>query len=634
MKNRDGMHKKLSHKVHDNPSEESIVQEKNHFTDSFENNEDLWSYIGFHRPIAGFFYNLPFLFISLLVGIVLSSWFLQYLYPFPEAIGYKTVPIGIFALMFEAFDLGTANILNRFIGETNVKNPNKMLKYIQYFIWYQMFTGLIQVTFISVYTLFVIPNSQLGYAAWILLIYSTRQYPGMLGIFKGVIDTLQQYNKSTILSFVSGEIFQRITEIGFVLYFRYYGITHPAIGEIMGIAIGSIIGTYVDDFFAMILSAYFFQKVLKPYGFSVKDCFRIDFDIKIVKECLSWGIRSGIPSLLWGIVTYMELIFWLTYVPQYTTFKALFDVAGWFSGILGWNLSMGGAISEAYFNGKKELSRFYVGQWWKYTGLIQCLMIAVICVIVSMLHPIFIFMNLEYQLLAIPFIIPRVIREIQQPYNNISMNILANTGHVTFQMITNIVETSLSLIGWIMYIPILNLPNKYGILVVMWLLPCGELPAIITKIVLQYWYIHKNILKLKIPFYQTFIAPGISAFIYLIVGLLYSNLVFSPMNNNFGTLIALISAILFLIIFMGIFVYFPLTALLGGWDDDSLVVFRLATKISGPSKGISALLNSLLNKSAQKSKLHNKYKYDAKQAFKEIKELMELKKSIIESNKK
>nr|MDO8115778.1 hypothetical protein [Candidatus Sigynarchaeota archaeon] len=236
--------------------------------------QELWENIGFHRSIAGMFFQLPFTLISAVLGLALMSIVYTYLYPFPESNGYSAAATGFFGLMFYTFDLGTANIISRFIGETNIKNPAKMVQYVQYFIWYQMITGLVQTTAISVFAMFIVPRTQLAYTVWIMVIFSTVQYPGFLGIFRGVLDTLQQFHTVTILNFIAGEVFQRVTQIGFVIWGRWWGMADPAIGDIMGIAIGSVIGTYVDDFIATAVSAHYFTKIMSRYGFSARDCFR------------------------------------------------------------------------------------------------------------------------------------------------------------------------------------------------------------------------------------------------------------------------------------------------------------------------------------------------------------------------
>ncbi|MHA1370284.1 MAG: hypothetical protein ACTSRA_11285, partial [Promethearchaeota archaeon] len=369
-------------------------------------NQELWENVGFHRPLAGFFYNLPFYLMTIIIGLAFTSFIWKLLYPFPESMGYRAAATGIFALFFQVFDLGTANIMNRFIGESNIKNPRKMLGYIQYFIWYQMITGLIQTTTVSIYALFFVPAGQLAYAAWIMLIYSTTQYPGFLGVFRNTLNSLQQFNKTAILNFISSELFQRVTEIIFVLLGRHLGARDPAIGEIMGITYGSVVGLYIDDFVATAFSAHFFQKVMSAYGFSVRDCFRHDFNRRMMIECLTWGVRSGLPNIVWGVQLFIALMLWLIYVPQYTTYTALAGFAAGIGGLVGWTLNLGGSISEAFFNEKKMLAQYIISQAWRYTGLIQCFIFSILLLVIMVMEPVLRLIGLDYYLLSIIFILP------------------------------------------------------------------------------------------------------------------------------------------------------------------------------------------------------------------------------------
>ncbi|MHA1369347.1 MAG: hypothetical protein ACTSRA_06495 [Promethearchaeota archaeon] len=586
---------------------------------------ELWENIGFHRPLAGFFYNLPFYLITLIIGIAAIGLIYNLLYPFPESIGYRAAATGIFGLFFYSFDLGTSNLLNRFIGEANIKDPRRMVQYIQYFIWYQAITGLIQTTSISLYALFLVPKGQLAYTVWIMLIYSTVQYPGFLGIFRGVMNTLQQYNKTAILNFISGEFFQRITEITFVLLGRWYGRMHPELGEIMGIAIGATIGLYIDDFIATAVSAYFFQKVMGNYGIRVRDCFYHNFDRELVKTCLIWGLKSGLPNFFWALESYITLILWITYVPQYTTYAALASFGGSIGSLMGWTLDLGGCMSEAFFNGKKRLAQYYLSQAWRYTGMIQCVVFSLLLNILLVLEPVLLFLGLEYYILSVIFVLPKMVRDTQQPYNNFAETTTTGTGHINFQMGIDIYEASMAILSWFIFIVWLRVPQRFGLIAIAWLIPCGEMPAIVSKVAITYVYIHKRILKLKIPWYQAFIAPMITTTIIFAFGFAYVQFIFIPVNDSFGTLIALIPTVLIFIVITPFFIYFPITALLGAWDDQSLEILKKATKMSGMGKFFSLPMYKMLLFISKKSKLHGKFSIDDSDAIKEARELMIIK---------
>ncbi|MHA1791878.1 MAG: hypothetical protein ACTSVI_04480 [Promethearchaeota archaeon] len=585
---------------------------------------ELWENIGFHRPLAGFFYNLPLYLITMVIGIAFTGFMFSLLYPFPESLGYKTAATSLFGLFFQAFDLGTSNIMNRYIGESNIKNPKKMVQYIQYFIWYQMITGLIQTTSVSLYALYIVPSSQLSYAIWIMLIHSTTQYPGFLGVFRNTLNSLQQYNKTAILNFISGEFFQRVTEILFVLLGRWYGATHPEMGEIMGIAIGATIGFYIDDFIATAFSAYFFQKIMKDYGFSVRDCFRHDFSKDMLKECLTWGIKSGLPGMVWGVEVFISLVLWIGYVPQYTTFLAFASFAASIGSLMGWTLDLGGSISEAFFNGKKKLAQYYISQAWRFTGLIQSFMFSLLILVLMIIEPILVFIGLQYYILSIAFIFPRMMRDIQQPYNNFAANIYYGTGYINTQMVMQLYEAGVAILSWFIFIPLLKIPQTFGMTAIAWLIPCGELPAILSKVVINYIIINKKIIKVKIPVYQAFVGPLFATFFVFLLGITYVNFVFFPLNDNFGTLVAFVPTAFIFFIFVPFFIYFPLTGLLGVWDDNSLDILKKVTKMSGMGKMFSLPMYKMLLRT-KKSMLFGKFSIDNSEAIKEARELMIIK---------
>nr|MDO8115496.1 hypothetical protein [Candidatus Sigynarchaeota archaeon] len=468
---------------------------------------------------------------------------------------------------------------------------------------------------------------QLGYAVWIMLIHSTTQYLGFLGVFRNILNTLQQYHRTAILNFISSEIFQRVTEIAFVLIGRHVGASNPAIGEIMGIAIGSVIGLYVDDFIATAFSAHFFDKIMKHYGFRVRDCFRHDFDKKLAKECLSWGIKSGLPGMVWGAQVFLATILWITYVPQYTTFTALAGFTGSIGGLMGTTLDLGGSISESFFNDKPKLAQYIISQAIRYTGLIQCFFVSMLLLVLLIIKPVLLLLGLENYLLGIAFIIPRMVRETQQPYNNFSGNTLASTGHVNFQMLMNFFEAGVCIISWLAFIVWFQLPQRFGLTAIAWLIPCGEMPGIVAKTALQYVFIHKRVMNVKVPWFQTIIAPGMATAIIYAAGMMFVHLVFVPLDASFGTVVALVPTIMIFVIIVPFFVYFPLTGLFGAWDDGTMNILKKTTKMSGPGKFFAVPMYNMLSIFTKRSKLHNRYGIDDSDALREARELMVLKNS-------
>lgn len=587
---------------------------------------ELWKQIGFHKPLAGFWYNLTFTLISLFLGILLSGYLIKIFYPYPESNGYRDVTGGIFTLLFVVMDLGTHMTMERFIAEARIKSPDRMLHYIQYFIWYQAFTGLLQVSFVSVYALLIVPNTDLSYGVWLMLIVATYQYPGYLNVFNGVLNSLQQYNKTAVLGFITGQAFQRITELGFVYLGRMWGMANPAVGEIMGIAIGANIGIYVDDFFAMWLSAWFFSKAMKDEGIEVRDCFRIDFDWALVKEALIFGVKTGLPSLIGVGTGLIILMINVTYIPQYTTFNTLLSLIGGIAGMI----NFGGIsaptplLAESYLNGKRKLTQFYIAQTWRYILLFQMLFVPIILSVYTVLEKFFIEFGMDNYLLAIPFFFPKLVRELQQPLTSFADSIQLGTNHPTFLMFLRLSEELLKVVFTALWVVWLALPDKYGIDALVWILPCGIYPAILFKTITAYIYIHKKIVPLKINKWQTFAVPLSSGAVMFVI--LYSFLRFiqPSLESLLGFLPSIIITIIFLLIVV-LFGYLPVTALLGGWDTESLREFKQAAEMSGPSRWFVWPMYRLTEWGCKKSNLYNKYPIPHEDAIREARELLEIK---------
>jgi O-antigen/teichoic acid export membrane protein len=595
---------------------------------SMKENEKLWDEIGFHKPLAGFWYKLALGLISMVIGLVILTVWYTFFYPFPESMGYKTTATGIFVLFFSIMDIGTNMCQERFIAEARIKNPAKMIQYIQYFIWYQMMTGLIQTTAVSIYALYIVPKTELSYAVWIMLIQSTTQYPGFLGVFRGVLTSMQHFDKAEILNFIAGEVFQRITEVIFLLWGRFILGADPRFGEIMGIAIGAMIGLYIDDFFAMALSAYYFQALMKHEGITVKRCFQIEFDWQLVKETFLFGFKTAAPGLI-GLVAELIILWeWIAYVPQYTTFVTLFGMIGGISGLMGYAMGVNitPAISESFLNGKQTLTKYYIGQYARFSGIVQLFMLSLVLVVASVLEPAFIALGLANYVLAVPFLLPRVLREIQQPYTSLADTIMIGTNHPTVLMLVRFGEEIFKVVFMTLFIVVLKLPQTYGLAAIIWVMPCGIYPAILFKTITLYIYINRNIMKLDIPFWQAHGAPAIACIAVFLIMQIVRQTIFMWVWNAYGIIPAIIVMLLFL---LGILtsVFFPLTGALGAWDDSSLRDFQKAAKMSGPSKPLVYPMYFGAYLGAKMSPLHNRFGMDSKIAFQEAQELMEIKHS-------
>jgi len=147
--------------------------------------DSLWDKIGFHKPIAGFFYNLTFSLIGLLLGLFLTGFIVisSILTRSRTGIGMLR---GSFLVVFCRHGSWNPYDDDRFIAEARIKNPGKMLHYYSV-LFVPVLDGLDpDVSCLDLRDLHRASTS-LSYGVWLMLIVATYQYPGYLGVFSGVL---------------------------------------------------------------------------------------------------------------------------------------------------------------------------------------------------------------------------------------------------------------------------------------------------------------------------------------------------------------------------------------------------------------------------------------------------------------
>ena len=92
-----------------------------------------WETVGFHRGLGREFWQLIIELVTSSLYIVILSFLMPIIKPFPEIDGYQNVANGLFLIIYTAFDVGTNFGVNRFIAEYRMKDTRKMLEYISFF---------------------------------------------------------------------------------------------------------------------------------------------------------------------------------------------------------------------------------------------------------------------------------------------------------------------------------------------------------------------------------------------------------------------------------------------------------------------------------------------------------------------
>ena len=581
--------------------------------------EILWNSAGMHRPIASFWYNYIFLLIAAVPGLLVVGYLIpSVLMPNPSALGIGTIVTTYFQFLFVMFDMGTGLAIERFMAEHAVNNPKRAIKYLSFFTWFQFFTGALQTTIVAVYVLTVIRAGGNAFLSWPFLIYSLTTYPGMLGVYKHALAAFQQHDKEIIVTLFQNVLFQSLTQIGFILLGRYWGARNPFMGEMMGAALGFIVGSYVDDFVGMILGAYFFSQVLRPLNLRMRDTLIPSFSKDLAKEVIIYGAKIVPAYAIEAGVQFLILSITMVWLPNYTTIVAIVTLASSVATITSIAFTITPAISEAYNNGYEKLTQYYIKQQWKHWALIAMFLFVIVYMIVPSA---FRALAGDYALAAEILGLLLITRILVFPIN-FGSSVSQGIDKPEYQTYALIFEQSFRLFTYFAFLnPWWGLVTVIGANWALYLYIFADFPAFCVKLVVQWWLV-KRVLKFSIApsFFQTFVSPLLTAIPLVLITIIPVRIFeyYIALSDDLVIPIVILGITLIAALFLyPIFILFPAYGFFGGWDDKGLDDFKKAASITGPSRFLVNLMAKTTEWGHKISPFKNKFPIPYEEAQKE-----------------
>ena len=572
--------------------------------------KDDWEVIGIHRQLGGFLFTL-FIGLILVIPQLLISNFLmpQIIQPYPQAAGWYYYAYNVFQVAWLLFDFGTSYALAKYFAQHRVKNPEKAIHYIQIFVWWQLFTGLIQVSIFAFIGSIIFPQTNIAHMSWVFITFSLVQYPGFFLVFMYSFQGMQKADLH-LITYVAWEvIWQLIGQMLFCYLGRLWGANNPMFGEALGAGIGYSIARYFDYWATFFLSMLLFKKM----GYSPKTIFRIDFTKEEFKESMKYGSRLAFGESFVQLGWFIQIIVTSAFIANYSNELGYFNLT-WIIGLMVliislYGQSLLGAYSESQSHGKTTLTKFYVYQgfrWGNYFGffIISVLLATGAKFIVGAA-------GAEYGTPAVKYLVPLMIFHIFGLYSWLGDSVFQGTGKTGLLAITWIVEQTLRAL--LIIILVIWLKDMIAVLF-------AYIPAVLIKDILLWLIIRYKITEYKIYPFKTFITPAIAAIINYIVLFLVGEFFWSI---DLGDKI-LNTAIIFLIgIFLFMYFFAFVEGLLGGYDDNTLKEFeRAANLVGGPIGVFPKALYKAAHLGAKLSPLHNKFKIGIyEQAMEEAYEL-------------
>ncbi|MBD3351251.1 MAG: hypothetical protein GF364_07170 [Candidatus Lokiarchaeota archaeon] len=585
---------------------------------------DKWEEIGAHRPIGQLWYNLGIYIIIILLSAISLATIVSWVFPYPEIQGYYKIADNFFLLIYQVFDIGTAFGIERFIGEWRVKDTKRMIKYVQFFFWYQMMTGLVQLVIITIVVMKWMVYTNLAYLSWLFLLIVARQYPAMSKSLKNTLNGLQRYDKGNLMNLFTNDVFKQFLMVGFIIIGRKWGQANPAYGELFGATIGVAAGAYIAEFFAIGIGGYWFHKAMKTFGFSFWDAFKVGFDKKIVKECMWFGLQVSIVPSINTLTTTWMLVMYLDALPQYATWIFIAEIAKGISSAInmGQDFKLTPAIAEAYPNGKEELTQFYVQTSIKWQGFFMMLLLTIIGGFVPpILGKLTAIPELAQYSAATIFIPFAIIQSLFTYFIDLPNPVLVGTLHVGFYTFLRVSEEVFQVFFVWLFLYVLRLHETLGLVGIGIIFGWEHFFPRLIKMTMGLIYINKKIFKIKVPWMQSFIVTGLAALPNLLFAFIWNSFILDPLINLAGLYVALAITLLLGIIALPLLIYLPLTGILGGWDDYQLKIFKKSISLSGITKVIVRPFYKMVQYWTGKSPWHNKFMIPHKKAEEQIKEL-------------
>lgn len=579
---------------------------------------DDWEVIGIHRQLGGFFFTLFIGLIIVIPQLLVSNFIMpQIIQPYPQAAGWYYLTYNIFQIAWLLFDFGTSYALAKYFSQYRVKNPEKAIHYIQIFIWWQLFTGLVQVSTFAFLGSIIFPQTNLAHMSWIFITFSLVQYPGFFLVFMYTFQGMQRSDYHLVLYVAWEVVFLVIGQVVFCYIGRLWGAANPAIGEALGAGIGYSIARYFDYWATFVLSVVIFKKL----GFSPKTCFRIDFDREEFKETMRYGSRLAFGESFVQIGYFIQIIITSAFIANYSNELGYFQLT-WNIGMIIqlvtlYGQSLLGAFSESESHNKKSLTKLYIYQAFRWGNYFAFFLVSVLFAVGAK------FLvgaaGEEYGGPAVRFLAPLLIFHSFGVYSWLVDAVFEGTGRTEFAAFVWIIEQTTRAI--LMFILVITLKDMVAVLF-------AYIPAVLIKDIIGWIIVKKKISDYKIYPYKTFITPLLAAiFNYIVLFFIGEAIWVIDMGDKIIN-----TAIIFLTgIFIFLYFYAFLDGLFGGYDDNTLLELEKAAKmVTGKLGFLSNSIYKAANAGAKISPLHNKFRVDIYEtAMKEARELT-LEKKILE----
>jgi O-antigen/teichoic acid export membrane protein len=457
-----------------------------------------WTRAGFARPLSGLLTLLSAM--VLLIGpyFALQSLLGQHVQPFPEADGLWRDLVGMLMILWLTFDLGTQTAMVKYFAEHRVVSPQDALRDVQFYVWFQLLSRLVEASFLVALVLGYLPYSTYAMYTPLALLYAAYCLPSVSGLGKLLCQALQRFDYQNLLDLAEQRLLVFLVPIPFVLGFRAWGRGQPDFGEAYGAAIGLGVGTVATQLVVMALGFY----ALRRLGVPLRPLFRAHFDRATVRRQLLFGVKTTIGQEPYRFTQALEsqiIIRSLADFPALLGIRDLINNRLAFLFFFAWSYYQSAvpAVSEAMAAKKERLVQYYVARYLQFGFLFSALIFSMLCAV----GPLFIRGALGAQWSrAGDYLVLGCLSGLLLPLAWLSDSLQQGAGRPGTNTVVMLVEQGVRLLLLLLLVPRLQFAGIYVATLLALGLKCGF-----------GWVLnHRLIVRLRLPVWQTFGAPAVA----------------------------------------------------------------------------------------------------------------------------
>jgi hypothetical protein len=547
-----------------------------------------WHQVGFHRPLAGFLTYMP---AALLLFIPLLAYRL-YLLPeilLPGSQGYAawTLVSRWTAIVWILLDAGTGVAAVRFFSARQTHFPRQAPRYIQFYIWWQFLSGAAQLGFICLLIVVGAPNSGQAHLAYYLLARAVLQFPGFLQLFNLAFRAHQRFDYEQYLNllYILGTV---MLQTGLVFLFRRWATTQNDLNVGLGGVFGLASGLYVGELVTFGVGFFLYRQ----QGLPISTLFLPTFDRRTTRDMLGfgipWAIAGAVPAL--GLILEPLLLENISerLGLSYSSWRLILLVVAGYD-ILGVGLfyNLLPAFAEAITLDYRTLLKYYVSRGIQYGAWFSFFFFAAVSaiggrVIVGTLGS-------DYDAL-IPWLIPMLAWGALRWASWLPDRLLEAAGRPGLIVLLSLTEHILRL-GGSLFLTITW--GTQGLVI-------AYIVALSIRVAMARLIVGRVVVRARIYTWQALVAPALAALFTYELLRIFSAL-WQPSSPGTTLLIGTF------VLSMSFVIYAFVTALLGGWDDNSLSELRKAMQMSGIGYPFAFLLLLALRAGAYVSPLHGRF---------------------------